>query len=68
MNKFSLKSFKGRYFWAPLFPTVTLDRLPSNTHFIQQIEHSKRNGSDIGIFAFPHRLTPLLYAKQTYNM
>ena len=28
----------------------------------------EKNGSDICIFAFFHRLTPLFYTKQTYNM
>ena len=53
------KLVRGPLFLSTTFRTVILDRLPSNMHFIQQIKHSKRNGSDICTFAFSHRLTPL---------
>ena len=41
------KLVRGPLFLSTTFRTVTLDRLPSNIHFIQQIKHSKRKGSDI---------------------
>ena len=68
MNTFSLTRSRAVISEHHFFPRSLFSRLPSNMHSIQQIEHSKRKGSNIFIFAFSHRLTRLLYSKQTYNI